>query len=88
MSMNTIEIGCAIKVSSYHCVRDEIKARRNEQGDYSDQIELVYIGRYDYLIPKDGFGYDTIDRFVKSSLNIVSSEPVRYIKRNGRYRVK
>lgn len=83
-----IEIGCALRVSSYTCVKDEIKARRNEHGSYEDQIKLVYIGRYDYLIPKDGFGYDTVDRFVKSSLNIVNTEPFRYTKRNGKYRVK
>ena len=86
--MNMIEIGCAVRVSSYHCVKDEITARRNEQGSYSDQIKLVYIGRHDYLIPKNGFGYDTVDRFVKSSLNIVSTESFRYIKKNGRYRVQ
>lgn len=83
-----IEIGCAVRVSSFVCVRDEIKARQNEQGKYEDQVELIYIGRHDYLIPKSGFGYDTVQRFVKSSLNIGEAEPYRYVKKNGRYHVR
>ena len=82
-----IEIGAMVRVSSLLCVKDEIMARKNEHGDYSDQLELVYVGRYDYLKPKAGFCLDTVHRFVKSSLNIQDAQVFRFIKRRGKYHV-
>jgi len=82
-----IEIGVMVRVSSFLCVKDEIKARKNEHGNYSDQLELIYVGRYDYLKPKAGFDIDTVHRFVKSSLNIQESQAFRFIKRRGKYHV-